>query len=192
MAGGLSIEAKVKGEEKLAEVNRIIDGLEGVNINPVFGRAAVNVTREHLFKRNATHANRLGGARTNFYAGAARGTQFEVRPDGFVLGIDQVGIRQRYQGGTITPKQAKYLTIPMSAAAHGKRAREFSDLKFAIVPGVGRALVRGDEVMYRLSKGVTQKADDSVLPSKEQFINAMVIAGSGYAKRLIARKGQPQ
>lgn len=191
MAGGLSVETKVRGEERLAEVLRIIEGLEGANINPVFARAAVNVTREHLFKRNATHGNRLGGARTNFYAQAARGTQSELRADGFVLGINQVGIRQRYQGGPITPKQAKFLTIPMSAAAHGKRAREFPDLKFAIVPGVGRALVRGDEVMYRLSKGVNQKADADVLPTEEQFITAMVAAGSGYAKRLIARRGQP-
>ena len=213
---GLSITSEVRGEERLQEVYRVLDGMEGARINPVFGRAAVNVTREHLFARNTANPNKMGGPRTNFYAQAARGTHFELRPNGFLLGINQVGIRQRWQGGTITPKQAKYLTIPANAEAYGKRARDFSNLVFGMTkkgqaflataqattvartrginPNAGYSYFKpggsqGGKIMFWLEKVVVQAPDPDVLPTKEKFIEAVVAAGEGYVKRLLARKG---
>lgn len=102
---------------------------------------------------NAERANALGGKRTNFYAQAARGTSSEMRPNGFAVSVNQVGIRQRFFGGTITPKGGKkYLTIPMRAEAYGRRARDFNNLRFAMVPGIGPALVEANATLIRRTK----------------------------------------
>jgi len=164
------------------------------SLNPIVGRSAVNTFREHLFGVDRARPNALGGSRTHFYAAAARGTHFDVLPDGVMLSVNQVGIRQRVVGGTITPKKAKYLTIPARAEAHGKRASEFNDL--VVVFGAGGrpvALARasqslighkrdkvtghvtgatkrgsaGGEILFWLRKSVTQQADPSVVPYME-------------------------
>jgi hypothetical protein len=121
---------------------RVMSVLKPSALNPVIGRSANNTVREHLFGLNSSRPNKLGGRRTNFYGQAARATNFKVVSDTeVVVSIPKLGIAQRFFGGTIRPKAAKYLTIPANPAAHGKRAREFSDLKFAIIPGKGPALV---------------------------------------------------
>lgn len=196
-------------------VSGVLEGLAPERINPVLARAAVNVTREHLFRLNGERANALGGQRTNFYAQAARGTNFEVTATGFLLSVNQVGIRQRFFGGTIEPKGGKkYLTIPMRAEAYGRRAREFNNLRFAMVAGIGPALVEaeattlkrtrskkdgvstsrlksagetGGGVMYRLVRKVTQRADPTVMPSGGEYAVALGAAGRSYMGRVIAR-----
>ncbi|MBI5770832.1 MAG: hypothetical protein HZA93_23850 [Verrucomicrobia bacterium] len=97
-------------------------------LKPVVGRAAVNVVRRHFFALDRERPNALAGGRTHYYAGAARGTHFDVLPDGVMISVNQVGILQRILGGTIVPKQAKFLTIPARSEAYGKRASEFRDL----------------------------------------------------------------
>lgn len=122
-------------------LRRLEAGIQPARLAPIIGRSARNATREHLFARDA-QGNKLGGRRTHYYGQAARATNFTVEGDMVVVSIPQIGIRQRYYGGTIKPKTAKYLTIPVHPAAHGKRAREFGDLQFAIKPGIGPCLVR--------------------------------------------------
>jgi hypothetical protein len=109
-------------------VQAISRAVQPKSLNPPIGRAVVNVFKQHLFGLDRSRPNALGGARTNFYADAARGTHFDSLPDGVLISVNQVGFRQRVLGGTITPKKAKYLTIPARAEAHGKRASEFNDL----------------------------------------------------------------
>jgi hypothetical protein len=214
---GASITINVR-DTATPVVSGVLEGLAPEKINPVLGRAAVNLTRNHLFRLNGERANRLGGKRTNFYAQAARGTSFELTPTGFVQSVNQVGIGQRYFGGTITPKGGKkYLTIPMRAEAYGKRAGEFNNLRFAMVPGIGPALVEteatslrktrskkggvsttrfksagevGGGVMFRLVRKVTQQADPSVMPAREDYVGAMNAAGRSYVSRLLERRAQ--
>lgn len=128
--------------DALATVQRARLILSPARINPVIGRAATNTFIAHLRGVDASRPNALGGRRTHYFNGAARSTSFALKGDDQVIvSINQVGIRQRYFGGRITPKTAKFLTIPATPEAYGKRAREFADLKFAIVPGKGPALV---------------------------------------------------
>lgn len=171
------------------QARRLEVALRPENLHPVIGRSAVNLFREHFFRLNAERPNRLGGPRTNFYADAARGTSSTSLPDGVLVSVNQVGIRQRWLGGVIRPKKAKWITIPMRAEAHGKRAREFNDLRFILIDPDTAALVRneatelrrkrdrktgkvtyvagesrGGEVMFWLKRSVTQKPDPSVIP----------------------------
>lgn len=161
-------------------------------LNPIVGRSAVNVYRKHLFGLNKTRPNKLGGARTNYYATAARQTNFKVISDDAVLiSIPQIGIGQRYYGGVIKPRVAKFLTIAANPAAYGHRASEF-DLE--IVFGhdgqpialatkstratqvtqnkrgktVTKQIGRHGEIMFLLRRSVNQKPDPTILPYDEQ------------------------
>ncbi len=109
-------------------------GLQPVRINPIVGKAASEATREHYIQLNRERPNALGGARTNYYLGAAKGTSFTVLEDGAVISIRQIGIRLRYYGGTVTAgkgisswsgRPTRFLTIAVHPRAHGKRASEF-------------------------------------------------------------------
>lgn len=131
----------------------------------VVGRSARNLTVDHFRVYNATHPNALGGRRTNFYAAAASATNYRlVGSDGVVISIPHQGLALRLlgtgglPGGVLKPSRSKYLTLPASPEAHGKRAGEFSDLSFgfAFDPQLGRmrpALVRKADSLLSLYRG---------------------------------------
>lgn len=212
----LAFQISIVNDKASGAVASLRAGLQPAQLNPIVGRAARNVYREHLFGLNRQRANRLGGPRTNFYAGAARATQFRVVGDGVIVSINQVGIGLRYFGGTIKPVTAKYLTIPARAEAHGKRASEFPDLEilfgrngpYALARRVstlislrrnrgtsaitvGNRGVRGGEVLFWLVKSVTQQPDPAVLPYPELVAARAVAAVDDYAQRLWDRKNPP-
>jgi len=180
---------------------RVISAMQPARTGPVMGRAVVNLERAHLFEANRTRPNALGGRRTNFYAQAARATSFALDgDDAVIVSISQIGIRQRYYGGTIRAKKSKFLTIPVAPEAYGKRAREFQNLELVFGPnGVPWALAtKGDRrvqitqnakgktvkkmigrrgvILFRLVKSVTQAADPSVLATPDQVMGAAVVA----------------
>lgn len=192
-------------------MKRLAAGLQPAALQPIIGRSATNTIREHLFALNASRPNQLGGTRTNFYASAARGTQFKVAGDHVIVSINQVGIAQRFFGGTIRPRVAKFLTIPVNPKAYGHRAAEF-DLE--LVFGLGGQPValalkgnratssrqtksgktvttssghRAGEIMFRLARSVTQAADPTVLPS-DDLINSRALRDiDSYVGRLVDR-----
>lgn len=189
MSVSISIETNVDG------VLSRLKPIEMDGVKKVAGRALANQLRGHFFKLNAERPNQMGGARTNFYSQAARGVQQpEVLTDGVKVSINQVGIAQRYFGGTIHPVTTRFLTIPARAEAYGRRAGEFNNLRFAVLGAGGPALVKteateisfgrkrkkgqrtlkkggeiGGEVMFWLRRSVTQRADPTVLPSEREI-----------------------
>jgi hypothetical protein len=197
-------------------VKAISRALEPKSLNPPIGRAVVNVFKRHLFGLDRSRANVLGGERTHFYADAARGTHFDVLPDGVLVSVSQVGFRQRVLGGTITPKKAKFLTIPARAESYGKRASEFNDLEIvfgrggqpvalarrrqtslrvtgaatAAVLGVSR-VARGEEtggeILFWLRKSVTQRPDPSAAPQPIDIYAAAFIAADQHIENAVKR-----
>ncbi len=192
-------------------------GLAPEQVNPIIGRSARNTYRTHLFGLNAQRANKLNGPRTNFYASAARATQFRVQGDFVIISINQVGIGLRYFGGTVRPKEKKYLTIPAIPEAHGKRASEFSGLFFAFEKNLrtGKlqpALVQGERsllrrrrdragavrtffagsqarrVVYWLVTEATFRPDPTVLPHPELVEAQAARAVDAYVQLIIERR----
>lgn len=184
--------------------------LAGVNLNPVLARSATNKTRSHLFALDASRANTMGGARTHFYGQCARGTGSGILPDGFFVSINQVGYRQRLEGGTIRPRASKMLTIPARAEAYGKRALEFNNLRVAMFKSGAMALVTTPRtggyakaskkgvklskaakmpglVMYWLVRSVYQGPDPSVMPSESDYQQTMRDASTEYVGMLQER-----
>ncbi|MBX3736740.1 MAG: hypothetical protein KF715_08630 [Candidatus Didemnitutus sp.] len=109
---------------------RLRDAAQSRGLTLVMGRAVANQVKDHLVALNAER-HRYGN---NYYARAARSVSVRAAAGFALISIAYVGIRQRYYGGEITPKTAKYLTIPVAPEAYGMRAREFADLKFALMP----------------------------------------------------------
>ena len=140
-----------------------------------------------------------GASSTGYWGAAAHSTYYDVDLDGIFVGNTQIGLEFRYLGGTITPRNKRYLTIPASPESVGKRAGEFDNLKFARVmnPNYGRvmnALVIGlspsnprvkrvksfkglayqpnmttPQVMYWLFRSATQAARPEVMPTMRQI-----------------------
>jgi hypothetical protein len=101
-------------------------------------------------------------------------------------------VAQRRWGGKITPVNSNWLTLPARAEAYGKRAREFSFLRFAVFhqadggapvfalvdtartdlrgKGGKRKSIAGGKVYFWLRKSVNQKADESILPKDEEIM----------------------
>ena len=140
------------------------------------GRGVTQLIKGHLTDLDRRRPNRLGGPRTHFYLRAAEATNFRVTGKGVVISINQLGIRQRILGGTIVPRKARALTIPVSPEAYGKRAREFPDLVLIKTNQRGSTILarigQGDRVepLFVLKKRVVQKADPSVLPTEKEII----------------------
>lgn len=212
---GLAIQITTLRDEVTPALMRLDGGLQRDRLFPIIGRSATNTIREHLFGLNASRPNTLGGPRTNFYAGAARSTQFQIVGDDVIVSINHVGIAQRYFGGTIRPKVAKYLTIPVHPKAYGHRAREFDlELVFGrngepIALATKANLItivrqkrngevtrtlggRRGEIMFRLVKQVTQQPDPTVLPYTELIESRAQRDVTSYINRLVERQeGSP-
>ncbi len=122
----------------------------------VGARAAAIVVRQHLYGLDAQR-HKYG---SHFYRQAGDSVSTGIAPQGAVVSINHQGFRQRLQGGRIAPGLGKkYLTLPASPEAQGKRAGEFAGLRFAIVPDQSTAggtlrpaLVRDAQTEIRISK----------------------------------------
>lgn len=202
----MSMTLKIEIEDRATPViEAVARAATRERLSPVFGRAGVNALRDHLFGLDRARPNQLGGKRTHFYAQAARGASYGIISEGALLKLNQVGIRQRYFGGTIRPVNRKFLTVPARAEAHGRRATEFNNLRFAIIGGQP-ALVEADAtrvrktakgfrsagetgglVMFWLRRSVTQRGDTGVLPAESDMYGAILAAGRSYVERVIAR-----
>ncbi len=211
---GVSVEIKITKDTASPTLAAARQFMKPERLNPIIGRSAVNVYRKHLFGVNETRPNKLGGTRTNYYATAARQTNFRILSDDAVLvSIPQIGIAQRYYGGPIKPRVAKFLTIPANPKAYGHRASEF-DLELVFGPGgqpialatkstratqvtqnkkgktVTKLIGRHGEIMFTLSRGVIQKPDPTILPYPEQVLAQVGIDVKSALDRDIARAQQ--
>jgi len=187
-----------------AAKERLRSALESQEFFRAMAQGVARLIRGHLALLDATRKNALGGKRTHFYAAAAKSLYVEAEEGGSAVTIPAVGFRQRYEGGPILPVVSKWLTIPATAEAYGRRAREFDDIEFAIIGGKP-ALVRKEDqgsvdfisgkvipkakrkkaaVLFWLRKSVFQQADPTVMPSDLEMEAAAVFGGEAYLASL--------
>lgn len=95
-------------------------------LNAAVGQRITDELISHFRAKNAT-PNKLGGARTNFWAEIADATQLTgVTPDGATIAIADQRIPLHIHGGTVRPREKKALTIPLAQRQRGdssKRSR---------------------------------------------------------------------
>lgn len=186
--------------------SELADPIPGLN---VAGRAVANALKKHFRSKQDNEPNKLRGKRTNFWDGVARsvtpsgGDPERVDANTVRVTVGATGslakiLMHKLRGGTIVPKRAKYLTIPVHPLAYGVTASHFGKrLQFAFTPQ-GRALVLAQNmqsrryswggaqkdqqvlqasgatgtILYLLRKKVTQAARPNTLPSEQTLATA--------------------
>jgi hypothetical protein len=126
MGLSFNITEKLAGRE-----NAFLSELKNPSaLNTIIGRKVSRAVITHFQTYSASHPNKLGGRRTNYVASMGDATTYTADSNGAKISVSQEGARLRIEGGTITPKKRKYLTIPAIAEAYGKRASEFNNITF--------------------------------------------------------------
>ena len=127
--------------------------------------AAVGPACARLVKQNfrGLGTNKRGWPTTNFWARAARATSWSREPDGVMVSVNQIGVRQRWLGGTISPVRARALTIPMSPVAYGHTAGEFPG-SFVLRTKEGKSFIV--QKSEEREEGMTKKFHQAYLKSQ--------------------------
>lgn len=185
----------------------VLDRLRGAGRRDLIEAMVVGVqevTAEHLRGLAGTKhdtANRLGAKPTGHLAQAAEKAAVPeavsvIAGDGVegegTLTIRHPGLARAFGDVTIRAKNAGALTIPVNAAAYGRRAGEMQDLVL-MKNAKGNAFlarpVDGDskkmEVMYLLVRSVTQKQDRTLLPSQAEWEAAARKGAAAYIQNAI-------
>jgi hypothetical protein len=138
--------------DALAELKGVLS--EG-EINEVVGEAEAGLFRRH-FVANGT--NKKHWPTTYFWPRAARSVSWTAIAGGVQINVDQIGVRQRYEGGAIYPTgDHVHLSIPGRAEAYGHVPGDFTNLRLAFHHVGGRAqafaLVEADGAQAKSSRG---------------------------------------
>jgi len=183
----------VKSTESGGTMGALIEKLAKLKpLHAALGKRTEIELREHFLQR--------GGE--SFWPEIRSSTAYTgADEDAGHVAISDVRFNQKVYGGDITPKEAKFLTIPAIAEAKGKPASVFDFLKVVRFKGSGAlALVEADrtfikigkqrkdgsrgvkdkgrsqrgKVWYWLARKVRQKKDAKALPTKEHMAAALV------------------
>lgn len=180
----------VETERLTTMMLRLISALgpnERTELYEAGARAAVNAAKRYhtiYDKAGGWRGERsFGSGSSDFGARVAnRWNTVAFDAAGAEIGNDAPHLRQKVKGGTIRPKKAKALTIPLTREAHGRRARDyesFTGRKLFTIPG-GKALFEsvpesagGSKLraVYALRKFVTQDPWPGALPPIDDLGN---------------------
>jgi len=167
----MKISINLKGDTQLSSLLKDLKGMpEETSLLNAISYAGENTVREHLYAKDR-QPNKMGAPKTHYYRQAGDSASGAVANSKVIITVKQLGIRQRYYGGTITPKRAKRLTIPLKAISRGKRASEFKDL-YVRGKALGRDTGGNFEALYALVKSVTQRPDKAVLPEAYKMLES--------------------
>lgn len=156
------------------------------SIVQAMARGGRKVLRAHFRQRDRA-GNQLGGKRTHFWLDVYKSTQLgEVTDHSAAVNIGDHRFPQKVYGGTIRPKEAKAISVPVAPEAHGRRPATLEQelgIELFLVPrefGSGLlAATVGDKrvkVFYVLRQSVEQDADPRALPERRQLEDAALAA----------------
>lgn len=142
------IQINVTKDTASMAVTDLLRALASSALRRHVGAAVVTFTQAHL---RSLLGNKQGWPSQGFYEKAARGTAYNVTPDGIEVTIENEdapgAMKHQYNRGvagktTITATD-KLLTVPARAEFYGHRAGEFSNLRFVQFASGAKALVIG-------------------------------------------------
>ena len=184
-------------------------------LNQAIADAAMHLTREHLrlisLERHNT-AEALGAQSTGHWGQASEKTTSKGTATEASVTVRQPGIGRVGHDVDIHPKDGLWLTLPIAAAAYGRRAYRMASLFFVQPKGKDYALLgqRPKEKkdrrpsdgggisaatkapvqwMYLLVHEVRQLQDRTLLPSDAQYALAAREGARSYVESLLAKVG---
>ena len=190
-------------------LRNIINGLTGqqaTEINEVAGRAAVNAAIKYHREfdqaggwRGKRYLGRANNDGSSFGADVARGWYFKgADKGGATIANNAEHFAFKVTGGTIKPKRAKFLTIPLIREACGLKVSEYASV---YQQNTGRRLFRpkGKSVLmertedgkarsvYALVKSVTMGPWPRAVPDDDLIASAFVSRWKAELDELIAK-----
>ena len=170
----MSLTHKFKDQAASDLFRRIVQA--GGTGRKVVAHVAARTTQDHFAELGR---RRHRGGSSNYYANAARATTGRVLSDSVVVSIDHAGIALRRYGGTIKPGPGKkFLAIPDkdNVQAQNNSPGRITGLHFRQNHGkpTGRLTDNTGRVFYWLVKKTTHKPDPDVLPTDEDFAEAII------------------
>lgn len=183
MSFGIKIAVSDEATPYLKELERRLGSRE--DLHRVMATEAKPIFQDHIID-NATHkwARELGGKPTGHREATARAITTESSSRQAVIMIPAAsGMGRAFHDVTIVPGSGKkWITLPNTAAAYGRRASEFSDLQFVplgddLAALMARAKSNGQRiVVFWLKKKIEQKQDRNLLPSDEILTEKLELA----------------
>ncbi|MCS6243792.1 MAG: hypothetical protein H2172_16235 [Opitutus sp.] len=189
----MSVEVKVVTDEASQLLRGLTTTLGPGQRRPlmsVLGRTVEKEYREWFKIADAEKPNRRGWKRQHFWAQIRKATAFAfATDDSATVTIADPRIRTQVYGGTIRPKEKKFLAIPLRAEAYG--VRPSSGLIEGLFPYRSKrgTLLLGREEggklvnFYKLVRSVTVKADPSALPPPALTSQAVLTAARSFVQR---------
>lgn len=152
------------------------------------------LTRSHIreaAKTRHTTAERLGAKPTNYLLNKAASVESVGAPGKVLLTVAGDIFKRAFGPVKVSAVAKKYLTIPITAAAYGRRAGEFDGL-FLVRTKKGNLLLAQREgktlkPFFLLKAQVTLPEDRGLLPSDAAFFHAAEEAADAKLE-LITRK----
>lgn len=140
----MSLGVKIAVEDKATADLRKLEG----RVTPQRLAAEIGPRGTRLVQRNflSLGKNKRGWPTTNFWARAAKATNWQVGTGFVMIGVNQIGVRQQLLGGDIRPVNAQALTIPISPVAYGHTAREFPGAFLLFTPKGAYIVQHGETV----------------------------------------------
>lgn len=141
-------------------------------------------------------ARRLGATPTLHYIKAAQTVKGKSVATGAEISLRGAIFARVDRDVTVTARKSKYLTIPNTRYAYGRRAREIGGLRFVKFRNGTTALVRDTVgggplstttrrsavVVYWLKKSVLLKKDRTLLPPDQEFARALELGAKDYVE----------
>lgn len=211
----MMVMVKVSVDESLSRWIKAVGRDGRRNLYSAASASVCSLTRQHIgalsIRRHFT-AQRLGATPTWHLEKAARTTVFSADANHGEVVIPSPGFGRAFHDVTIVPRETEWLTLPLHAAAYGKRAVEVRSLGWMLFrpPEKGAKLttakgekprrysayknlimgVKDSEVttLYLLKKQVHQRQDRSLLPSDRDMRMTASRAMMGEILR-VAKKG---
>lgn len=210
----LTIDLELRGETASGTLQALANQLaDRKPLHAALGKRGEFELRGHFEKRES-EPNSKGWPKQHFWSRIRTATAFaSADAQGATVAISDPAIAQKIYGGTITPKEGKYLALPAIAEAYGHGPLNHHGLHPLIrrINGEVRAtaLVENDatpikigrkrkdgtrkitpgaevggRVWYWLVKSVTQDPDARALPADADFRAALLDEAGDYFGRL--------
>ncbi len=178
----MSVTIEVTQDKATPAIEKLKKRLTPQRLASAAGPACARLVQRHF---RGLGTNKRGWPSTHFWARAARATFWSREPEGVMVSVNQIGVRQRWLGGQIKPVNARALTIPVSPVAYGHRASEFPGLfllktkKGAYLAQRGVEGARAEKISAKLRKTLIHSMGGNANRRQRARLNILFKLSSG-------------
>ena len=185
----LNITLEVQNDSNLGELERTLHAPEKQAFADHLAGDFEDLTREHIRSASQTRhetAKKLGATPTNYLLNKASSVEALGSPGSVLLTVSGSIFKRTFQPVTVRASAGKMLTIPWTAEAYGRRAREFSDLFIYSSKRGNGFLARREgkkmKFLFLLKRQVVLPQDRGLLPSEADYLTRAETSAADFVE----------